>query len=42
MVARLNGFSAIAFAIIMTTAIAFGAFPAAAKDKVSLRLGLGQ
>jgi NitT/TauT family transport system substrate-binding protein len=38
MVARLNGLSAIGFAIIATTAIGFGAFPAAANDKATLRL----
>ena len=38
MVARLNGFSAGIFASVVTTAIAFGAFPAAATDKATLRL----
>ena len=38
MVTRLNGFSLGVFAIVVATAIAFGAFPAAATDKATLRL----
>jgi NitT/TauT family transport system substrate-binding protein len=38
MVTRLKGFSLGVFAIIVATAIAFGAFPAAATDKATLRL----